>query len=169
MNRIYAILPATALSLWFGLVPNQIVAQETQTEPLAPYALGQADQEVTTTLQERWRTDTITFTVNGLVENYGQIEYKIAMEEGDTLLYSWTASAPLYYEFHGHTLNADGSFGEAMLYRHEEGQASHGVVRAPLEGLHGWYFLNRSYDTPIEVELTLAGTYELEPGLIWQR
>src|SRR5690606_15163092 len=78
-------------------------------------------------------------------------------------LYSWRSSAPLYYEFHGHTLNPDGSFGEAMLYRFEEGEASHGVVHAPLEGLHGWFFLNRTFDTPIEVELTLAGTYRLEP------
>ena len=167
MKRSCALL-AAAVILLCGIAPAQITAQE-EPEPLALYTLGRAAEGVSTPLDEGWRTDTVTFTIDGLVENYDQMEYKIAMEEGDTLLYSWTASAPLYYEFHGHTLNDDGSFGEAMLYRLEEGQISHGVVQAPLEGLHGWYFLNRTYDTPIEVELTLAGTYRLEPGLIWQR
>src|SRR5690606_5503179 len=165
MKRSYPALAAAMVLLSGGFA----AAQEDQPEPLAPYVLGHAPEGAATTLQEGWRTDTVTFTINGLVENYGQMEYKIAMEEGDTLLYSWRSSAPLYYEFHGHTLNPDGSFGEAMLYRFEEGEASHGVVHAPLEGLHGWFFLNRTFDTPIEVELTLAGTYRLEPGLIWER
>lgn len=142
---------------------------DTEFEPLAPYVLGQADEAIATTIPEPWQTETITFEVNGFVENYGQIEYKISMQEGDVLLYSWRASEPIYYEFHGHTLDPDGRFGEAMLYRIEQGEQSHGVVQAPLDGYHGWFFLNRNFERSITIELTLAGTYTREPGLIWQR
>jgi len=113
-----------------------------------------------------WRTDTVTIRAGGLIENYGQMEYKVTMEKDDILLYSWTASDDLYYEFHGHPLNPDGSYGDAILYRHEEGRESHGFIRAPLDGIHGWYFINNLFDQPIEIELTLAGTYTLEPGVI---
>ena len=65
------------------------VAIETE---FAPYALGQAGEEVTLSFERPWRTDTVTIRAGGLIENYGQMEYKVTMEKEDILLYSWTAS-----------------------------------------------------------------------------
>lgn len=163
------LIPSAALAALAVAATAQEVQESGPIETdFAPYALGQAGEDIAVSFEEPWRTDTITITVDGLVENYGQMEYKVTMEEGDVLLYSWTASDDIYYEFHGHPLNPDGTYGDAMLYRDEEGTESHGLVRAPLDGIHGWYFINNSFDTPIEIELTLAGTYELEPGVIGQ-
>ncbi|WMT91024.1 hypothetical protein [Pelagibacterium sp. H642] len=166
-GSFFAALAAAGL---IGLAALPALSQVQEGGPMetdfAPYALGRAAENIASDLETPWRTDTVTITVNGLVENYGQMEYKVSMEEGDVLLYSWTASEDIYYEMHGHPLNDDGTYGDAMLYRDEEGSASHGFVRAPLQGIHGWYFVNDSFDTPIEIELTLAGTYELEPGVI---
>ncbi|AEQ50182.1 hypothetical protein [Pelagibacterium halotolerans] len=142
----------------------------TGTDPVetdfAPYALGRANEDVAAHFDAPWRTDTIRLTVGGMIQNYGQMEYKVTMDEGDVLLYTWTASDDIYYEFHGHPLSPDGTYGDAMLYRDEDGSQSHGFVRAPLQGIHGWYFVNDSFDAPVEIELTLAGTYDLEPGII---
>lgn len=171
-NRLSYGLAIAAAGL-VGLAAFPVFSQDVQEggpveTDFAPYALGRASEEITSKLEKPWRTDTVTITVNGLVENYGQMEYKVTMEEGDMLLYSWTASDDIYYEMHGHPLYEDGTYGDAMLYRDEMGNQSYGFVRAPLQGIHGWYFVNDSFDTPIEIELTLAGTYELEPGIIGQ-
>ncbi len=171
-NRLSYGLAIAAAGL-VGLAAFPVFSQDVQEggpveTDFAPYALGRASEEITSKLEKPWRTDTVTITVNGLVENYGQMEYKVTMEEGDMLLYSWTASDDIYYEMHGHPLYEDGTYGDAMLYRDEMGNQSHGFVRAPLQGIHGWYFVNDSFDMPIEIELTLAGTYELEPGIIGQ-
>lgn len=71
----------------------------------------------------------------------GEIEYKVKMQPGGTLVYSWTVNkGNVYYDFHGerpedpkHAL----SYGEGT-----EAQA-HGSLIAPFAGIHGWFFQNQ--------------------------
>jgi hypothetical protein len=114
-----------------------------------------------------FRTDTIKISVGGLTENYGQLEYKISMQEGDVVSYAWTASEPLHYEFHGHSVIVpDQPVTDVHWYRIDEADSSYGTLVAPMTGIHGWYMLNPSFDRTIEIELKLAGHYTLEPGVI---
>lgn len=114
-----------------------------------------------------FRSDTVRIRLGGLEDNYGQMEYKISMQPGETMVYSWTASHALDYEFHGHTLETEHD-PTINVMNYEAGTAAsvNGAFTAPLDGIHGWYFLNRDVDTPVDIEIELSGYYRLEPGEI---
>lgn len=112
-----------------------------------------------------FRKDTVTLEIGAFGESLGALEYKISLEAGQTMIYSWRASKPVVFEFHGHTQPTDGSPVEVMNYIAGQGASSSGTLTAPIGGIHGWYFANPEFE-PITIELTLAGYYRLEPGLI---
>jgi len=93
------------------------------------------------------------------------LEYKIAMNAGDMVVYSWTVEmadpALLGVEFHGHTERVGEAPGTVMFYKiHNEGRES-GSLRAPFTGIHGWYLNNQSTQD-IVVRLEVAGFYSEE-------
>ena len=106
------------------------------------------------------RSDTIEIPMPA----FGRLEYKLGMQEGDTIVYSWTADLDnpdmLYAEFHGHTEAEPGGEGTVMFYRKAEGGAERGALSAPFSGIHGWYLENRS-SAAVVVRLEVSGFYEL--------
>lgn len=98
----------------------------------------------------------------------GALEYKLAMEEGDTIVYSWrvreiSVPALLLSEFHGHTEPEPGRPGTVMFYRKLAAAKHSGALVAPFSGVHGWYLENLS-DEPVVIDLDVAGFYELIPN-----
>jgi hypothetical protein len=96
------------------------------------------------------------------------LEYKVRMKAGDSLVYSWTVSGlsdpeQLHYDLHGE-LPADkpDGVGKVVEYIKGTGVQSHGVFTALIPGVHGWYLQNRSA-RPLVVHLKLSGFYELVP------
>jgi len=90
------------------------------------------------------------------------LEFKVAMDAGDMIVYSWTSNmedpALMDVEFHGHTEAVDGK-GDLMFYKiHNEGKES-GTLKAPFTGIHGWWLNNRS-NSDVVVNLTVAGFFE---------
>jgi hypothetical protein len=98
------------------------------------------------------------------------VEYKFAMKPGQTLLYTWQAlnadgspvTTPVEFDFHGHTLAADGEEMTVATYRKDRATSETGSITAPFEGIHGWYFKNHAAD-PIVVRLVAEGFYSLVP------
>jgi hypothetical protein len=98
------------------------------------------------------------------------LEYKFAMKAGQTLLYKWEAlnadgspvSVPVEFDFHGHTLAADGEEMTVANYRKDRATSDAGSITAPFEGIHGWYFKNHAPD-PITIRLVAEGFYALVP------
>jgi len=126
-----------------------------------------APPEIATLREEPFRTDVVEIEVNPFTVNFGQLEYKVSMNEGDVLLYSWTSDRPVRFEFHGHTLDdGAGTPIEVMDYIAGEGEGASGTLVAPIDGIHGWYFANSAFDEPARITLTLAGYYTLEPGIM---
>jgi hypothetical protein len=83
-------------------------------------------------------------------------EYKYRIEKGGGLLYAWTATRPVKYEFHG---EPDGAgLGVAVSYEKSEGSRGSGSFVAPSSGIHGWYWENTS-DEEMTVTLTSSGFY----------
>lgn len=118
-----------------------------------------------------FRTDTfeIPLAANGDEGRRNALEFKVRLPKGASLLYSWQAEGlgipeDLMFDFHGHTV-ADKSKGAVSVADYERGNGAraNGSLVAPVEGIHGWYFRNRS-DKPIKVRLKLAGYYELVPA-----
>lgn len=100
----------------------------------------------------------------------GDLEYKLQMREGDSIVYSWRVleidNADWFYsEFHGHTEPTPDGVGEVMFYRRETGSTDNGYFVAPFEGIHGWYLQNQT-EYPVVVRLEVAGFYELIPDQI---
>ena len=87
------------------------------------------------------------------------IEFKYRLEKGQALLYSWTATAPVNFEFHA---EPDGApKGYAQTYEKKDGQRqASGTLTAPFPGIHGWFWENTT-DAPVTVTLKSAGFYNL--------
>lgn len=112
-----------------------------------------------------FRQDVITVPIGAFGRSLGATEYKVTLAEGQTMVYSWKTSTPIIFEFHGHTTPTDGSPAEVMDYIKGSAVQGSGALTAPLTGIHGWYFANPTFEE-ITVQLTMAGYYTLEPGLI---
>lgn len=107
-----------------------------------------------------YRTDVIDIPL----EPFGELEYKLGLNEGDSIVYRWNAvdlenPEMLYSEFHGHT-EPVGNVGDLMYYRKAAGGTERGSLVAPFTGIHGWYLRNDG-EKPIVVRLEVAGFYEL--------
>jgi hypothetical protein len=87
-----------------------------------------------------------------------EMELKIAMREGDTVLFAWQSEGgAIYSDFHAEP------FGEPPggAIRYQEGEAvtsGYGALNAPFAGHHGWYWVNPN-ETPVQVELEITGYY----------
>lgn len=89
------------------------------------------------------------------------LEYKFAMKQGAALYYSWQKggdSSPIYFDFHGEPKGAtDGYF---KSYLETNASQSEGVLTAPFEGIHGWYWENKT-SQPVTIRLRTTGEYEI--------
>jgi hypothetical protein len=93
------------------------------------------------------------------------MEIKYNMKKGAGLIYSWTASDKLLFEFHGDpNVKPAGREGTDYYETYElDNQVGkdqfHGTFVAPSSGVHGWFWENK---TPNEVTIKLvsAGFYD---------
>jgi hypothetical protein len=84
------------------------------------------------------------------------MEFKYHIEKDGGLLYTWTATAPVEFEFHGEPAGAKPGTYES--YELSAGDRGAGNFTAPFTGIHGWYWENKG-TSPVTVTLTSAGFY----------
>jgi len=118
-----------------------------------------------------FRTDTVEIPLTGFLGGrYGsELEYKVRMKKGATLIYQWEvvgAADPrdFHYDFHGHTTPKSGEEMTVATYKQAFGLRQQGALSAPFDGIQGWLFSNSSDRTPMVVRLKLAGFYDLIPS-----
>ena len=82
------------------------------------------------------------------------VEYKVLMQQGNSISFRWGADGQAYYDFHAH----DAAFGDDFFTRYAEGEASSsaGSIVAAYDGQHGWFWLNIS-DAPTTITLEVMG------------
>ena len=107
--------------------------------PLSPQASG-------------YRLDRRTLVVPSL----GSIEFKYALAKDAPVMYSWTATAPIDFDFHTEPAGKPPEASESF----ERGEAAEngGFYTAPYDGLHGWYWENLN-DTDVTITLDAAGFF----------
>lgn len=106
-----------------------------------------------TTADNEWR-DSITVT---LAPNAG-VEYKLAMTKGQQAMYAWSAdSAEVSYNAHGEPPNPPKGF--AHSYGRGLSKGMQGDLVAAFDGIHGWYWRNRS-EVTVRVTLKARGEYQ---------
>lgn len=87
------------------------------------------------------------------------LEYKFNANKGDVIRYSWkSTSGDLFFDFHGEP--EDDITGYFESYAVSTGSKLKGTFTAPFNGLHGWYWKNKS-SSAITVVVKLAGNYDL--------
>jgi hypothetical protein len=93
------------------------------------------------------------------------MEIKYSMKKGSGLIYSWIASEPLFFEFHGEpNVKPAGKEGTDYYETYELDDKvgknqSHGTFIAPSAGIHGWFWENKS-DKEVNLKLVTAGFYD---------
>lgn len=118
-------------------------------------AVGQPAQAVEAShvgkRSDAFRSDEMTVV---LAPGKGE-EIKATMESGAGFVFEWTASAPVAVDMHGE--RKDAKEGEYTSYWIERSlERGSGSFKAPFEGSHGWYWLNRS-DAPVTVKVQVTG------------
>jgi hypothetical protein len=99
-----------------------------------------------------YKTDSRTFQ---LAPSEG-MEFKYHLEKSGGLLFTWSATGKVEYEFHGEPEGAKA--GEYESYELSAGDRGAGNFTAPFKGVHGWYWQNKG-GTPVTITLTSAGFY----------
>ena len=156
---VTAVLPAeygidplgTGAALGLNLLgPPAPVAEE--PEPPAGAPLTPTQEGPVANYAAEYKSDAVEFTLGP----YEYVEYKYDLEKGASLLYSWTASAPVIQEFHGDEAGSDGQHPQS--YEKSQKRRASGALVAPFSGIHGWYWENPGVDT-ITIKVTSAGFY----------
>jgi hypothetical protein len=100
-----------------------------------------------------WRVDTREFTI---APGTG-MEFKYELDRSATMVYSWKATGFVDYDFHTEPEGKPSSASESF----DKGNASQrrGSYTAPYDGIHGWYWENKS-NRDVVVTLQTAGFYD---------
>jgi hypothetical protein len=111
----------------------------------APAAMAGAGQPL--------RADRVRFEL----APFESVEYKYRLGEGEALVFSWSASAEVVYDFHAEPDGAEEGYAESF----ETGRSAtaNGTYVAPFPGIHGWFWENRGMQTVV-VDLVSSGFYE---------
>jgi hypothetical protein len=134
-----------------GLTGQEVAALEA-----AAAENGGAGQAAIIVAQDR---EFIEETVDFIVAVGEGMEYKYRLEQGEALLYSWTATGPVNYELHAEPDGAPRGYAQTYELRQATSQAS-GTLTAPFSGIHGWFWENLG-DQEVTVTLTAAGFYNI--------
>ncbi len=137
-----------------------LIALATPTVAKAPVETLAAGSAAAAPAQNAWfypteyRTDTVKIPLGP----DGELEYKVEMKAGESMVYSWAVDrGSVYYDFHGDPNDPKRS----KTYREEqENTKSNGTFVAPFEGIHGWYWLNLT-GKPLVITLKMSGFYRL--------
>jgi hypothetical protein len=89
------------------------------------------------------------------------VEIKYHMQKGAGMLYSWKATAPVAFEFHGEPDNKPNKdyFESYELNDQAGSDHSSGSFTAPSTGIHGWFWENKG-KKEVQIHLATAGFYD---------
>lgn len=89
------------------------------------------------------------------------IEFKVKMKKYDQFKYEWvTNEGVVFHDFHGEVKQGEKYSKFYESYAQAFSNNVVGTFLAPFEGIHGWYFSNKS-DKDVQVKLRLKGQYAI--------
>ena len=139
----------------FGKLTGLVKMSQTVTAPPLPAELTPV---MNTTAAHTYKVPFRTDDVDIPIGKFGELEYKVHMQPGGTLIYSWKSPESMYIDFHG---ESDKDPDNAVSYTiTQEAKEAHGSLIAPFAGIHGWFYQNQS-ENPTVIHLKMSGFYEL--------
>jgi hypothetical protein len=105
-----------------------------------------------------------------ILRPYEAIELKYTLDEKAPIQFSWQGTGELYYDMHSHPFEG----GDTLTETYSLGNAARmqGRYVAAFNGLHGWYWQNRSMnDVTLTVEASgpISGSTLFEMGIPTER
>ncbi len=131
------------------------LAQEARETAAVERALaaGEADPRLAADAAQKWR-DSMTVT---LAPGKG-IELKLSMRKDQKAAYQWQAdTAEVTYNLHGEPPNPPKGFSHS--YKRGMSRGEQGEVVAAFDGIHGWFWRNRS-EGAVRITLRTRGEYQ---------
>jgi hypothetical protein len=99
-----------------------------------------------------YKTNTASFELGP----YEFVEFKYRLEQGASMVYSWTATGPVIYDFHSEPEGAPPGYAES--FDKAQALSANGTYTAPFPGIHGWFWENPGTKA-VTITLTTAGFY----------
>jgi hypothetical protein len=115
-------------------------------------ALAESSNRAVASQPAGLKRDSIAFVLGP----YEMVEYKYRLAEGANVLFSWTATGEVLYDFHSEPDGAPQGYAQSF----EKGRTAqvNGRYAAPFSGIHGWYWENPGAKD-VTITLTTAGFY----------
>ena len=158
-ERLTAVLAAA--SIW------GVIAMPADAQPKYNEVKPTSDRPWVSAHETPYRSDEVVINLPGDGKRGGELEWKVRMKAGATMIYSWaetgTPADEFYSDLHGHATVAspNGEF-DLANYHKGTGDKHAGALVAAVDGVHGWYLKNDGEKDSV-VTIKLAGFYELIP------
>ncbi len=114
-----------------------------------------AEPNLLTLEETAYRNDTVEIVIPAK----SSLEYKFQVNAESGFVYSWDATGPLFFDFHGEPEGDTTGYFES--YEKDTRSGSDGNFRAPFDGSHGWYWKNNGSEA-VTVRLSTVGHYGVE-------
>ena len=121
---------------------------------MAGYSVAALSNQPTT-----YHKDSVTFPL----APFESVEYKYSLAQGQSIVFSWQAvsalndpQAELIFDMHSEEKGTDPE--DSVTFDMGRAGSAHGSFVAPFDGIHGWYWENRTGED-IVVELVTTGFY----------
>lgn len=85
---------------------------------------------------------------------YESVEFKYVLDENAPMIFSWSSTGEVQYDMHSHPFEGGEDLTESFGVGKET--QMRGLYVAPFNGIHGWYWQNRTYD-PITLTVKATG------------
>ena len=151
---------AAALALVLFVLPAEYDIDPTGAGELmgikgmAGYSVAALSKQPTT-----YHKDSVTFPL----APFESVEYKYTLEQGQSMVFTWQAvsasndpQAELIFDMHSEEKGTDPE--DSVTFDMGRAGSAHGSFVAPFDGIHGWYWENRTGED-IVVELVTTGFY----------
>ena len=167
---VFAVLPAefhidpTGVGAATGLMGLSAQPEAKAPPAAAPAGQGRAPAVLAREYPKPYRSDVIDIPIAASGQDGSELEYKVHMIAGQSLVYAWSVNAPkeeFYYDFHSE--QRPSAKENVVSHKTGVGVGGNGALVAPFEGIHGWYWQNQS-EKPVVVHLKISGFYDLLPG-----
>ena len=166
-----ALLIAAVLPAEYGIDPlgigkitgiNKLNAQKTLNAENVLSSRDEITEGIGFAQDKPFKTETLRIDL----EDIGELEHKLIMKKGETIVFSWevegeTPNKGVYFDFHGHPPTANTKFpqGFAQSFIKGERPSGHGSLTAPFDGYFGWYFLNIE-ERAITINIEVSGYWD---------
>jgi hypothetical protein len=158
-NRNLAVAISAAFIAAIAVFVTIILPAEFGRDPLGTGRILGLSSVSTTTADalnsqlEFHKSDEVEF----ILEPFQSLEYKYLMDAGNGLVFSWHADGELYFDMHAENTTVEDT---EESYAEGDADQAMGVYEAAFNGMHGWFWENRGFDT-VTLRLQTSGFYVL--------